>query len=214
MCGVEWILQLPVLFFSVVIHEFSHGYAAWRHGDDTAEKQGRLTLNPFAHVDPFGTVFLPLVCFFLHAPMFGWAKPVPVNASRLNDPQRDLMRVAFAGPASNLALALGGALLFKAAMLFPAIPPDYRKTLLEALLFGVSVNLILAFFNLVPVFPLDGSRILGGLLPKPWRKTYYRHIPYGTVIILLLVFTKAFGTLVLFPSQLVLSGFARIGLIG
>ena len=211
---MEWIIQLPILFFSVVVHEFCHGWAAWHMGDDTAEREGRLTLNPLAHVDPFGTVFLPLVCFFLRAPMFGWAKPVPVNATRMRDPARGLMRVALAGPASNLALAFAAAFLCKAVLLAPWIPPDFRRTLFETFLFTITINLALAFFNLVPVFPLDGSRILGGILPKPWRKTYYKHVPYGAIIILLLVTTKAFGALVLFPSKLILAGFVRIGLIG
>jgi len=211
---MEWVLQLPILFFSVVVHEFCHGWVAWHLGDDTAERAGRLTLNPLAHVDPFGTVFLPLVCFFLHAPMFGWAKPVPVNAARMRDSVRGLMRVALAGPASNLGLALGAAFVFKAVLLSAWIPADYRATLLETLLFAMTINLVLAFFNLVPVFPLDGSRILGGILPRSWRKAYYKHVPYGALIILLLVTTKAFGALVLFPSKLILAGFARLGLIG
>ncbi|MBI5243962.1 MAG: site-2 protease family protein [Elusimicrobia bacterium] len=211
---MEWILQLPILFFSVVVHEFCHGWAAWHLGDDTAERAERLTLNPLAHVDPFGTVFLPLVCFFLRAPMFGWAKPVPVNAARLRDPAGGMLRVALAGPASNLALAVAAAFLFKAVLLSSWIPPDCRKTLFDVLLFAITINLVLAFFNLVPVFPLDGSRILGGLLPKDWRKAYYKHIPYGAVIILVLITTKAFGALVLFPSKLILAGFARLGLIG
>lgn len=214
---MEWIIQLPVLLFSVVVHEFSHGWAAWRRGDKTALRAGRLTLNPLAHIDPFGTFFLPLLCFLVHAPMFGWAKPVPVNAARLREPRRDLVKVALAGPASNLVLALGAALLVrgvKLASTSTALPADLLATAREFLLFAVSVNLLLAFFNLVPVHPLDGSKVLGGLLPASWRRTYLRHVPYGALILLALISTKAFGSFVLAPARLVLAAFAKVGLLG
>ena len=211
---MEWIIQLPVLFFSVVVHEFSHGWMAYSRGDDTAARSGRLTLNPIPHVDPFGTVFLPLLCFFLKAPMFGWAKPVPVNPAKLRDPLRDTVRVAMAGPASNLVLALAAAMLFKATALAPLLTPAFKATVLEALLFGVTINLFLAFFNLVQVHPLDGSKVMNGLLPEHWRKVYRRHVPYGVFILLLLTTTSAFSAVILWPSQMVLNAFARIGLIG
>lgn len=211
---MEWIIQLPVLFFSVVVHEFCHGWVAYARGDDTAERAGRLTLNPLPHVDPFGTVFVPLLCFFLKAPMFGWARPVPVNVSKLRDPLSDTVKVAMAGPASNLVLALGAAVLFKMTALVPVLDPAFKTTMLEALLFAVTINLFLAFFNLVPVHPLDGSNVMAGLLPEHWRRVYRRHIPYGVFILLLLTTTRAFSAVILWPSQMVLTAFARIGLIG
>jgi Zn-dependent protease len=208
------ILKLPVLFFSVVVHEFSHGWAAWRRGDDTALRAGRLTLNPLAHVDPFGTVLLPMLCFFLNAPMFGWAKPVPVHAGRLKNPYSDMVRVSLAGPAANLGLALAAALLFKAATLASVLPADLRSTLRETLLFAVTLNLLLAVFNLLPVHPLDGSKILGGLLPRRWRETYFRHVPYGAIILVLLISSRSFGYVLSAPARWIMSAFTRVGLLG
>src|SRR5579859_3953390 len=101
---MEWIVQLPILFFSVVLHELAHGLTAWSKGDPTAENAGRLNLNPLSHVDPFGTIFMPLLCFLLGLPMFAWAKPVPVDARRLRGGERDVFLVALAGPCANLAL--------------------------------------------------------------------------------------------------------------
>ena len=109
---MDWVIQLPVLFFSVVIHECCHGLAAWERGDDTAERAGRLTLNPLSHVDAFGSVFMPMLCLIMNAPVFGWAKPVPVDVSRLKDPRMDAVRVAAVGPLSNFLLAFAAAAHF------------------------------------------------------------------------------------------------------
>jgi len=207
-------IQLPILFFSVVVHEFSHGLAAYNRGDETAEKAGRLTLNPLQHIDPFGTVFVPLLCFFTRLPMFGWAKPVPVNPRRLREPVRDMVRVALMGPASNIALALGAAFLFKMVTVLDVFTPAYRATVLEALLFGVTVNLFLAFFNLLPLHPLDGSRVLGGLLPEKYQSLYRRHVPYGMFIILVLLFTQRLVPMVLWPLEKTLSLLVGIGILG
>lgn len=207
-------IQLPVLFFSVVVHEFSHGYSALARGDDTAEKSGRLTLNPAAHIDPFGTVFIPLLCFLTSSPMFGWAKPIPVDPTRFKRPLRDMVRVAAMGPLSNIALALCAAILFKLATLTPVFAPEFQKTVLEGLLFAVTLNLFLAFFNLIPIHPLDGSKVLGGLLPKRWRGLYARHVPYGMFIIMLLLFTKQLSAIVVLPMKIVLTIWIKIGLLG
>ena len=107
---MEWILQLPVLFFSVIFHEFAHGYVAYRHGDDTAYLSGRLSFNPLPHIDPVGTVLLPAACVFMGFPAIGWAKPVPVNPYRLHSPRSDMAMVAFSGPLSNIFLALAAAI--------------------------------------------------------------------------------------------------------
>lgn len=207
---MEWLLQLPVLFFSVVVHEFSHGWAAYRRGDDTAESSGRLTLNPLAHIDAFGTVFLPLLCFLLRAPMFGWARPVPVNPARLRRPARDMVGVALAGPAANLALALAAAAAYKLVSVLPGA--DFRQTALDFLLFGVTINLFLAFFNLVPIYPLDGCRIVGGLLPPRLARLYDRHMPYGVFLILLVLFT-GLSAAVRWPMEGALALLSWVGLL-
>lgn len=211
---VEWMIQLPVLFFSVVVHEVAHGWAAFNRGDDTAERAGRLTLHPGSHIDPFGSVFLPLLCFFVRAPMFGWARPVPVNQKRLKDPRRDMVHIALMGPLSNILLALGAALLFKVASLVPGFTPAFRDTVLQVLFFAVTINLFLAFFNLIPVYPLDGSRVLGGLLPGRFQGVYRRHMPYGMIIILVLLFTRKLAALVLWPAQETISILTSIGILG
>lgn len=211
---MEWIIHLPILFFSVIIHEFCHGWAAWSRGDDTAEKAGRLTLNPLAHVDPFGTVFLPFLCLTLGMPMFGWAKPVPVNDRNLEDPRRDGVKVALAGPAANLALAFLSALAYRLVSLGETAAGSVRAEALDALFFAISVNLLLAFFNLVPLHPLDGGKALSGLLPARARRAYDRMAPYGLAAVLLMIFTPAFSFLVLKPSGLAIELLRQMGLIG
>lgn len=209
---MEWVIQLPILFFSVVVHEFCHGWVAYACGDDTAEKSGRLTLNPIPHIDAFGTVFLPLLCFLTQAPMFGWAKPVPVNPKRLKDPVRDLVRVAAAGPLSNIVIALGSAVFYKLASVLPGFTPAFRGTVQDVLLFAIMINLFLAFFNLVPVIPLDGSKVVSGLLPRKLSKLYQRHAPYSMFIILAILFTKL-NLAILWPMKMALKFLAVIGLL-
>lgn len=211
---MEWIIQLPVLFFSVVVHEFCHGWEAGRRGDDTAERAGRLTLNPLAHIDAFGTVFLPFLCFVFQTPMFGWAKPVPVDPRRLKDPARDMVRVALVGPLANLGLAFAAAAGAKLAALAGGPPGGYFETAAGALRFAVVVNLFLAFFNLIPLSPLDGSQVAAGLLPPGLRRAYDRHIPYGTFLILMLLLTKGLSALVSWPVRAALDLLGWIGLLG
>ena len=206
-------MQLPILFFSIMVHEISHGLVALRNGDDTAKRAGRLTFNPLAHVDPLGSVLLPAFCLFTHLPMVGWAKPVPVNPSHLTDRRWALLRVALVGPVSNLALSLTAALLFRLVAGLPAFFPGFQATLLNALLFAVSVNIFLAFFNLVPVYPLDGSKVMSGLLPLKYRLRYERHAPYGVMIILFLISFGLIKVLVMAPSLLALNLLTKLGLI-
>ena len=210
---MEWIVQLPILFFSVMIHEVCHGWIALRNGDDTAKRAGRLTFDPLAHIDPIGTVFLPLLCLYSHLPLIGWAKPVPVNPAQLHGRRWALIRVAAVGPCSNLALSLAAALLFKSVALLPAVFPNFQAILLNALLFTVSINLFLAFFNLIPIHPLDGSKVLGGILSSRLRVLYNRHIPYGTMMIVALMVFGWTGPLVRAPSLLAIKALARLGLI-
>lgn len=185
---MEWILQLPVLFFSIIFHEFAHGYAAYLRGDDTAYLSGRLSLSPLPHIDPVGTILVPAACALMHFPMIGWARPVPVNPYRMRNPRGDMALVAFSGPLSNILLALFSALAFKVLML-GFIGGDLGLTLLRMLAFSVMINLLLAVFNLIPVFPLDGSQVALGLLKGRALELYEKHLPYGVYIILGLVVT-------------------------
>ena len=155
-----WVL--PVLF-AITLHEASHGYVAWRLGDDTAYRMGRVTFNPLKHVDPFGTVVLPVMLFIAGGFLFGWAKPVPVNFGRLNRPRRDMVLVAAAGPASNLVLAAISALGFH---LLPFASEALGAWLADALGKSILINLVLAVLNMLPLPPLDGGRVAVGLLPR------------------------------------------------
>jgi len=185
---MEWLLQLPVLFFSVIFHEFAHGYTAYRRGDDTAYLSGRLSFSPLPHIDPVGTILLPVICAAMHFPMIGWAKPVPVNPYRMHDPRKDMAMVALSGPLSNITLALLSALAFK-LLTFGFIGGDLAYTLLKLTGFAVVINLLLAVFNLIPIFPLDGSQVALGLLKGRALELYEKHLPYGFYIIMGLVVT-------------------------
>ena len=140
---METLVFLAVLLFSIILHEYSHGFIAYKNGDDTAYLMGRLTFNPIKHIDLFGTIILPLICYLSHIPMFGWAKPVPVNFLRLNNPKRDMAKVAFAGPASNLLLVALCAIVFKILILSGS--KDFM--LLQPLGYTIQINLLLAIFN-------------------------------------------------------------------
>ncbi|MBW3603874.1 MAG: site-2 protease family protein [Actinobacteria bacterium] len=176
-------LVLLVLMPSVILHEVAHGAAALRFGDDTARQAGRLTLNPLAHIDPFGTVILPALLAFTTGAAFGYAKPVPVNPSRMRRPRDHGLLVSLAGPATNVVLALIAAALLRA--LAPADDPFVLETLFR---FGV-INVILAAFNLLPIPPLDGSALVERLLPRrllpQWRTIRQYSMPVLLLIVLL-----------------------------
>lgn len=151
------VLTIVGIFYSIILHEISHGYMAKLLGDDTAKVMGRLSLNPIAHIDLYGTVFLPFFLFLLHLPIFGWAKPVPVNPSRMENPQADYITVSLAGPVTNFLIAA----ILALGVRFLPLTADFMS--LFTLL--IQINLVLMIFNLIPIPPLDGSKVLSLFLP-------------------------------------------------
>ncbi len=183
-----------VLFFSIIFHEIAHGLMAERHGDPTARIMGRITLNPIPHIDPIGTILLPGIMIIMNLfggtlPVFGWAKPVPINPHNLNNPKRDMMWIGIAGPGTNLFIA------FILALIFRALHASAGSLGGMILFYGVTINLLLAFFNLLPIPPLDGSRILSGILPE--RYSYYlaQIEPFGFIILIILLIGGLFNYL-------------------
>ena len=199
---------LPVLF-AITVHEAAHGYAARHFGDNTAYLQGRMTLNPLKHIDPVGTILMPLMLYFATsgAFLFGYAKPVPVNFGALRNPKRDMVWVALAGPASNFAQAIFWALLLVVLAATDMQEPFFLK-MAQA---GILVNLVMWAFNLFPLPPLDGGRILVGLLPWKQGQMVSRLEPWGFFIVMGLVLAGVVGTLWLRP--LMTLGYALINLL-
>lgn len=183
---VAFLLLFPLFIMTVVIHEVSHGVVANWLGDPTARDAGRLTLNPFKHIDPFGTILLPLMLRLAHSPVvLGWAKPVPVDYRNLRHPKRDMLWIGAAGPVSNFLMAAAAAGLLKLAG--TSLPPVARG-LLQLL---AMINLMLGTFNLLPVPPLDGSRVLAGLLPAPLAVGVLRLERWGILILVGLLYFGA-----------------------
>ncbi len=180
---------IPILL-AIILHEISHGWVADRLGDSTARYSGRLTLNPAAHIDLFGTIILPLVLLISGGFIFGYAKPVPINPHNLRNPRRDIIWVSLAGILTNLALAAVSAMLFRfMASTFPGSRGLIVSPLVMMLGVSVRINVILAVFNAIPIPPLDGSRVLAYLLPPEQSAVFSRLEPYGFIIILVLFFT-------------------------
>ena len=186
---------IPVLF-AITLHEAAHGYVARHFGDMTAYQQGRISLNPLRHIDPVGTILFPLLTLWLGGILFGWAKPVPVNFGALRRPKQDMLWVALAGPASNLAMALGWALLYKMAWLFP--DSYFAEPLLGMAEWGIKINVVLMVLNLLPLPPLDGGRVAVSLLPHRQAYQLSRVEPYGMFILIFLAITPVLS-LILSP---------------
>ena len=183
------LLIAPPILLALTFHEYAHAYMAYRYGDDTARQSGRLTLNPLRHLDPLGTIMI----FIVH---FGWAKPVPVNPNRLRNPKKDMLWISAAGPLANMVLALASGLLIR-VLLTIGVTPD-RNTAIGLLFFMVimslQINLALAIFNILPIAPLDGSKILSALLPVRYEKLIYSLERYGPFILIgLIIFSQATG---------------------
>jgi Zn-dependent protease len=190
---LEILISIVILFFSVIFHEVAHGWVAFRLGDPTARLYGRLTLNPFKHIDPLGTFVVPLALKFMGFFPIGWAKPVPINYANLKNPRRDMMLVALAGPATNISLALVASFLL--AFPFELVVKDILSSI-------ILVNLLLALFNLIPIPPLDGSRIVMGLLPARFAKAYAQLESFGLIIVLVLLNFRLFDFLWVYVVRL------------
>ncbi|MFP5344583.1 MAG: site-2 protease family protein [Gammaproteobacteria bacterium] len=186
---------MPALVIAIVFHEVAHGWTALALGDPTAKEQRRLSLNPIRHVDPVGTLLVPGFLALVGGPIFGWAKPVPVTWENLKHPKRDMALVAAAGPLSNLLMAL-----FWVIMLRIGIGVNHELPWLGAYLFyagqaGIVINLVLMVLNLLPLPPLDGGRVVSGLLPGPWSWQLNRIEPYGLLVLLLLLMSGVLGNI-------------------
>jgi Zn-dependent protease len=204
---IELLFGLCILLFSVILHEVAHGYVAERCGDPTARYYGRISLDPRVHIDPIGSIFLPLLLILFRAPvLFGWAKPVPINPYNFRNPREDIVWVALAGPCTNFILAIGFAFLYHLLNLFA--PIFFISMILKT---GVFINLVLGVFNFIPIPPLDGSRVVKFILPPRWEYSYERLEPYGIIFIFVLL---SFGLLqyIILPAVTTLGNLLGISL--
>lgn len=193
---MEYILQISVLLFSVIIHEVAHGFVAYKRGDDSAKIMGRLTLNPVVHIDIFGSIVLPLLLLIANAPVFGWAKPVPVNFYKLNNPKTDMVWVSLAGCLANFMLAVMAGLGMFLIRTFGSENISILISVYSILKIILIINIILPLLNLIPIPPLDGSRVFVYLLPRDMAIKYMKIEPYGFLIIFALLATGILWTVI------------------
>lgn len=197
----EIVLLVPGFLLAITVHEFTHGYVAYRLGDPTAKNQGRLTFNPISHIDPIGALALVLTR------MIGWAKPVPVDPRYLRNPRRDMLWISLGGPAANLVTAVALSVIFHAILILTGgtvqsptarfvLPP-----LVTIISYGIQINIGLAVFNMIPIPPLDGAKILAGLLPRRQAFEFEKLEPYGFIILLLLIFTNVVNYVIVPPIR-------------
>ncbi len=209
---MQWILQIPALLFSVIIHEYAHGYMAMKRGDDTAYIMGRLTLNPISHIDPVGSLLLPILAIISGVPVIGWAKPVPVNPYRMYDMERSMIYVALAGPFSNILLATLSAFLLTIINISGLSSFAFFLPFIMILKYLVIINLVLGYFNLFPLYPLDGGQIVMNILPYNLREKYMRIAPYSMYIIIFLVVSGIIKYWIIFPLNYTLYFYKFLGL--
>ncbi|MEA2678868.1 MAG: hypothetical protein QOK03_590 [Candidatus Binataceae bacterium] len=188
---------VPIVF-AIILHEIMHGVVARVLGDDTAARAGRLTLNPLAHIDPFGTIILPGLLLFARAPVFGYAKPVPVDFRRLHPQRAGMLAVAAAGPLTNLILAMISAFILRRLLAYPEASVDHTTISLmsQIALASCIVNIEIAVFNFLPLLPLDGGRVLAGLLPPTLARSFARMERYGFLILLVLLYTNTVNAVI------------------
>ena len=210
MFGIDFadvFIGFTVLLFSLTVHEMAHAWTADRLGDPTARLLGRVSLNPIVHADPIGTVLFPLISLVSGAMLIGWAKPVPVTLRYLHHPRRDYMLVAAAGPVSNLLLAVFAAILLAIVPVSPMTlgEPNVSVPIAKFLTGLVSLNVLLAVFNLLPIPPLDGGNVLAGLLPPALATQFNKVRPYGFILLYALILSDGFSYIVIPPTRFMLS---------
>lgn len=203
------IWAIPVLF-AVTMHEVAHGYVANLFGDKTALMMGRLSLNPLRHIDLMGTIVVPVLCLLLGGFVFGWAKPVPVDYRNMRNPRRDMALVALAGPVSNLLMAIFWGVVAKIFLEMMRNGFSNGKVMFLMGIAGISINLMLAVLNLIPIPPLDGSRVVSSILSKNLARAYDALEPYGFIILILLLMTGMLATIMQIPYSVLFNGLYQL----